>query len=102
MSTHTIAETVKDVIQKSKVDTRATFIANRKEVLIKEWWDEFNEENGKTFEEIYTGWEIDAFFGILSQPYKIPSIVVCSDALNDKGCDWDRFNEFFQGNLKLK
>lgn len=95
-----ITETVKDVIQKAEARTRAQFIAHRKEVLIKKWWDEFEDlSNGKNFEELYTGWEIDAHFGILSRVYKIPSLEDCGDALNDGGCTFERFSNYFLENL---
>lgn len=100
--TFPIAETVKEAVAKSEAKTRATFIANRKEVLIKKWWAEFNEENEKTFEEIYSGWEIDAHFGILSQSYTIPSLEDCCDELNHTKTDWKSFNDYFQEHFKLK
>lgn len=102
MSTHTIAETVKEMVQKSEASTRATFISNRKEVMIKRWWDDFNDTTERSFEVLYSSWEIDAYWGILGERYSIPSIVVCSDALNDKACDWKRFNNFFQEHLIVK
>lgn len=96
-------DTVKDAASQSEAKTRAQFIANRKEVLIKKWWDQFNDpnENG-SFEELYNEWAKDAYFGILSQEYTIPSIELCEDQLNDRACTWKRFNSFFQTHLKLK
>lgn len=102
MSTHTIAETVKEMVQKSEAITRATFIANRKEVMIKRWWDDFNDTTDRSFEVLYSSWEIDAFWGILGERYSIPSLEVCEDALNNTACKWKRFNSFFQEHLKLK
>lgn len=95
-----ITETVKDV-RKSEGTTRAQFIANRKEVLIKKWWDEFQAEDGKTFEKLHDQWALDASYGILSQPYVIPAVEDCEEALNDSACTFERFSNYFLENLKL-
>lgn len=100
MSTQSLPETVKEVIQKSEARTRAQFIANRKEVLIKKWWDEFSAETDTPFEVLHAQWIIEARFGILSQPYTIPSDDDCCNALNDTACTFERFNNYFQENLK--
>ncbi len=103
MSTTTTPETVKEATEKVEANIRAQFIANRKEVLIKKWFEDFNDmSNGKTFEDLHREWSIDAHFGILSQAYTIPSLEVCEDFLNDTACTFKRFNIFFQAHLQLK
>ena len=82
--------------------TAKSYTQTKMDSLILKWFVELTQDNDESFETIYHGWDIDAFFGTYAVQFQIPSMEVCNDALNDKGINWERFNSFFQEHLTIK
>lgn len=82
--------------------TTKSYTQTKMDSLILKWYNELMADTDDSFESLYGIWQLDCFFGTYAVQFEIPSLEVCSDALNDQGINWERFNSFFQEHLTIK
>ena len=93
-----VKQIIKEVIDRNNPG----YYHRKKDALICKWFYEFMAEDEKSFEEIYIGWEADCVLKSGGHNFSIPTCEEIEKEINDQGCDWMRFNNYFQDNLKIK
>ena len=92
----------KQMIEAATNKSESAYYQQKKADLIRKWFYEFMAEDEKSFEEIYMGWEADCVLKSGVHNFSIPTCEEIENEINDQGCDWIRFNNYFQDNLKIK
>lgn len=100
---NTIEVEAKQMVSQAIAKVSNDFVQRKKDELIFKWFNEMmTAPDDVEFDDMHRGWELDAFFGNYTKQFTIPNADECDEALNDQGINWERFNDYFQENLKVK
>ena len=98
----TVALEAKQMVSSAINQISNDFVQRKKDELILKWFTAFMKEDDTSFEDLYSSWELDAFFGNYTKQFTIPSLEEVCNAINHTATNWKTFNAYFQENIKIK
>ena len=99
---NTISIEAKQMVNSAITQVSNDFIQRKKDELILKWFTAFMKEDDTSFEDLYSSWELDAFFGNYTKQFTIPDMETVCNEINHSLTNWKTFNAYFHENLKVK